>query len=74
VLGQKVTGAKMGHPLIYCGSNVCSGRVRALLYNALKKGQIKINKNVDMSINNQHINIKSLRNTLRNKFARKLQI
>jgi len=30
--GQKVPGSKTGQPLIYCGSKVCSGPVRAHLY------------------------------------------
>jgi len=29
LLGQKVPGSKTVQPLIYCGSKVCSGRVRA---------------------------------------------
>jgi len=31
-LGQKVPGSKLGQPLIYCRSKVCSGQVRAHLY------------------------------------------
>jgi len=31
-LGQKVFGSNVGQLLIYCGSEVCSGRVRAHLY------------------------------------------
>jgi len=31
--GQKVPGSKAGWPLIYCGSKVSLGRVRAHLYN-----------------------------------------
>jgi len=31
-LGQKVPGSKTGQPPTYCGSKVCSGRVRAYLY------------------------------------------
>jgi len=30
--GQKVPGSKVGRPLIYCGSKVSSGQVRAHLY------------------------------------------
>jgi len=33
-LGQKVPGSELGWPLIYFGSKVCSGRVRAHLYSA----------------------------------------
>jgi len=31
-LGQKVPGPEPSQPLIYCGSMICSGRVRAHLY------------------------------------------
>jgi len=34
--GQKVPGSKPGWPLIYCGSKVCSGQVRAHLYQKCK--------------------------------------
>jgi len=33
--GQKVPGSKMGRPVIYCGSKVCSGRVKALAHSYL---------------------------------------
>jgi len=34
-LGQKVPGSKAGWPLIYCGSKVNSGQVRAHLYRTI---------------------------------------
>jgi len=42
--GQNVPGSKAGQPLIYCGSKVCSVRVRAHLYKRLFKRRSVLNR------------------------------
>jgi len=39
-VGSKVPRSKLGRPLVYCRSKVCSGRVRAHLYIKPKDGYV----------------------------------